>query len=224
MDRIEILHHILDAGVTAVIRAKSSDHLLHVAEALRDGGVTSIEVTMTTPNALQVISEVSARFGQEILLGVGTCLDPETCRAAILAGAQFVVGPTLSLDTIRMAHRYDKVILPGCFTPTEILTAWENGADLVKVFPAGVLGPGFFKDVLGPLPQVKLVPTGGVDLSTAASFIQAGAAALCVGTAMMPKEAMAASDWPKISEIAAQFVQIVKETRAGQGLRVGRAF
>jgi 2-dehydro-3-deoxyphosphogluconate aldolase/(4S)-4-hydroxy-2-oxoglutarate aldolase len=215
MDRLEILHHILDAGVTAVIRAKSSEHLLHVAEALRDGGVTSLEVTMTTPNALQVISEVSARFGKEVLLGVGTCLDPETCRAAILAGAQFVVGPTLSLDTIRMAHRYDKVILPGCFTPTEILTAWENGADLVKVFPAGVVGPGFFKDVLGPLPQVKLVPTGGVDLTTAASFIKAGAAALCVGTAMMPKEAMAAGDWPKISEIAAQFVQIVKETRAG---------
>jgi 2-dehydro-3-deoxyphosphogluconate aldolase/(4S)-4-hydroxy-2-oxoglutarate aldolase len=209
MDRIEILHRILDAGVTAVIRAQSSEHLMRVAEALREGGVTSLEVTMTTPHALQVIAEVSARFGREV-----TCLDPETCRAAILAGAEFVVGPTLSLETIRMAHRYDKVILPGCFTPTEILTAWENGADLVKVFPAGVVGPGFFKDVLGPLPQVKLVPTGGVDLTTAASFIQAGAAALCVGTAMMPKEAVAAGDWTKISEIAAQFVQIVKETRA----------
>jgi 2-dehydro-3-deoxyphosphogluconate aldolase/(4S)-4-hydroxy-2-oxoglutarate aldolase len=113
-----------------------------------------------------------------------------------------------------MAHRYDKVILPGCFTPTEILAAWENGADLVKVFPAGVVGPGFFKDVLGPLPQVKLVPTGGVDLTTAASFIKAGAAALCVGTAMMPKEAVAAGDWGKISGIAAQFVGIVKEARA----------
>ena len=214
MDRSEILHRLLDAGVTAVIRAQSSEHLMHVAAALQAGGVTSLEVTMTTPNALQIISEVSARFGQEILLGVGTCLDPETARAAILAGAQFVVGPTLSLETIRMAHRYDKVVLPGCFTPTEILTAWEHGADLVKVFPAGVLGPGFFQDVLGPLPQVKLVPTGGVDLTTAAAFIKAGAAALCVGTAMMPKDAVAAGDWEAISAIAAQFVQIVKEARA----------
>lgn len=214
MDRIEILRRILDEGITAVIRAKSSEHLMQVAEALRGGGVTCIEVTMTTPNALQVISEVSARFGEEVLLGVGTCLDPETARAAILAGAQFVVSPTLNLDTIKMAHRYDKVVLPGCFTPTEILTAWENGADLVKVFPADVVGPVYFKDILGPLPQVRLVPTGGVDLNTAADFIKAGAAALCVGTAMMPKDAMAAGDWDRIRDIASQFVKIVRDTRA----------
>ncbi|HEY3397124.1 MAG TPA: bifunctional 4-hydroxy-2-oxoglutarate aldolase/2-dehydro-3-deoxy-phosphogluconate aldolase [Armatimonadota bacterium] len=214
MDRIEILNRILGAGITAVIRAQSSEHLMKIAEALKAGGVESIEVTMTTPNALQVISEVAARFGDEILLGVGTCLDPETARAAILAGAQFAVSPTLNLETIKMVHRYDKVILPGCFTPTEILTAWENGADLVKVFPADVVGPVYFKDVLAPLPQVRLVPTGGVDLTTAADFLKAGAAALCVGGAMMPKAAMAAGDWPAITAIAAQFVQIVKDTRA----------
>lgn len=213
MDRIEILDRLLDAGIAAVIRAQNSEHLMKVAEALQGGGVECIEVTMTTPNALQVIAEVNQRYGEEIVLGVGTCLDPETARAAILAGAQFIVAPALNLDTITMAHRYDKVVVPGCFTPTEIMTAWEAGADLVKVFPAGGLGPRYFKDVLAPLPQVRLVPTGGVNLDTAADFIKAGAAALCVGSAMMPKAAMAAGDWDRIRDIASQFVAIVKQAR-----------
>jgi 2-dehydro-3-deoxyphosphogluconate aldolase / (4S)-4-hydroxy-2-oxoglutarate aldolase len=211
--RIATLRRILDSGVAAVIRAKSSEHLIRVADAIKAGGVDCIEVTMTTPDALQVIAEVSARYGDEVLIGVGTVLDPETARAAILAGAEFVVGPTLNLDVIRMAHRYDKVVLPGAYTPTEILTAWEHGADLVKVFPAGSLGPGFFKDVRGPLPQVRMVPTGGVDLTTAGAFIKAGAAALCVGTAMMPSDAIAAGDFGKVTELAAEFVRIVREAR-----------
>jgi len=213
-DRIEILDRILRAGITAVIRAKSSEHLSRVADALKAGGVECIEVTMTTPNALRVIEETAQRLGEDVLIGVGSVLDGETARAAILAGAQFVVSPVLNLDMIRMAHRYDKVAVPGTFTPTEIITAWENGADLVKVFPAGRVGPAFFKDVLGPLPQVRLVPTGGVNLDTAAEFIKNGAAALCVGSAMMPKDALAEGRFDVITDLARQFVEIVQQARS----------
>lgn len=213
-DRIETLDRILRAGITAVIRAKSSEHLNRVADALKAGGVECIEVTMTTPNALRVIEETAQRLGEEVLIGVGSVLDAETARAAILAGAQFVVSPVLNLDMIKMAHRYDKVAVPGTFTPTEIITAWENGADLVKVFPAGRVGPAFFKDVLGPLPQVRLVPTGGVNLDTAAEFIKSGAAALCVGSAMMPKDALAEGRFDVITDLARQFVEIVQRARS----------
>lgn len=213
-DRMEILDRILQAGIVAVIRAQSSEHLSKVADALKAGGVECIEVTMTTPNALQVIEETAQRFGEEVLIGVGSVLDAQTARAAILAGAQFVVGPVLNLDMIKMAHRYDKLAVPGTFTPTEIITAWENGADLVKVFPAGRVGPDFFKDVLGPLPQVRLVPTGGVNLDTAAEFIKKGAAALCVGSAIMPKDVMAEGRFDVITDRARRFVQIVEQARA----------
>ncbi len=213
-NRIETLDRILQAGITAVIRANSSEHLSQVADALKAGGVECIEVTMTTPNALQVIEETAQRFGEEVLIGVGSVLDAETARAAILAGAEFVVSPVLNVGMIEMAHRYDKVAVPGTFTPTEIITAWQNGADLVKVFPAGRVGPTFFKDVLGPLPQVRLVPTGGVNLDTAAEFINNGAAALCVGSAMMPKAAMAEGRFEVITDLARHFVEIVRQARA----------
>jgi len=212
-DKRDTLARILDSGITAVIRAKSSEHLINVVEAIKDGGVECIEVTMTTPNALAVINEAARRFGHEAVIGVGSVLDAETCRAAILAGAEFVVGPTLDLDVIEMCRTYSKPVIPGALTPTEILTAWRAGADLVKVFPAGVVGPGYFKDVLAPLPQVKLVPTGGVDLSTAASFIKAGAAALCVGSAMTPKDAMAEGKWDVLTDVASKFVEAVKSAR-----------
>ena len=213
--RIETIDKILSAGITAVIRAKSSDHLAQVADALHEGGVECIEVTMTTPDALKVIEETAQRFaGEEVTIGVGSVLDGETARAAILAGAEFVVSPVLSIPMVEMTHRYDKVAVPGTFSPTEIITAWSAGADLIKVFPAGRVGPAFFKDILGPLPQVRLVPTGGVNLDTAAEFIKNGAAALCVGSAMMPKDAMAAGDFAKITDLARQFVEIVRATRA----------
>jgi len=215
-DKLTTLHRILDTGITAVIRAKSSQHLINVADAIKAGGVECIEVTMTTPNALAIIEEVSSKYGDEVLIGVGSVLDAETARAAILAGAQFVVGPTLNLDVIRMAHRYDKLAMPGTFTPTEIITAWEHGADLVKVFPAGRVGPGFFKDVLGPRPQVKLVPTGGVNLDTAGEFIKNGAVALCVGSAMMPKDAIEAGQFDVVTDLAAKFAAAVKEARAAK--------
>ena len=213
-DRIEILDRVLKAGITAVIRAQSSEHLSKVADALKAGGVECIEVTMTTPNALSVIEETAQRFGDDVLIGVGSVLDGETARVAILSGAQFVVSPVLNLDMIRMVHRYDKVAVPGTFTPTEIITAWECGADLIKVFPAGRVGPGFFKDILAPLPQVRLVPTGGVNLDTAADFIKNGAAALCVGSAMMPKDAMAEGRFEEVTDLARRFVEIVQQARA----------
>ncbi len=213
-DKHQTLQRILDTGITAVIRAKSSAHLIEVAEAIKAGGVECIEVTMTTPDALKVIEETSKRFGDEVVIGVGSVLDAETARAAILAGAEFAVGPCLDLGVIEMCRTYSKPVIPGAFTPTEILTAWRAGADLVKVFPAGGLGPTYFKDVLAPLPQVKLVPTGGVDVDTAGDFIKAGAAALCVGSAMMPKDAMAEGKWDVLTDLASKFVRAVQEARS----------
>jgi len=212
-DRIQTLDRFLKTGIAAVIRAKSSDHLMHVAEAIKEGGVDVIEVTMTTPNALAVIEETVNKFGDDVLIGVGTVLDPETCRMAILAGAEFVVGPCLNREMIEMAHRYDKLVMPGTFTPTEILQAWEWGGDLIKVFPADVLGPRFFKDVLGPLPQVRMVPTGGVDLDTAADFLKAGCAALCAGGSLIDKNAVAEGRFDVVTETARRFREIIDATR-----------
>src|SRR5260370_4206946 len=161
------LRHVLDCGIVAVVRSPESSQLVEVCRALADGGVTVVEITMTVPNALDVVRQVRQALGDRLLLGAGTILDRETARAALLAGAEYVVSPTLNLDVIRLCHRYDKLVMPGAFTPTEILTAWEAGADIVKVFPADVGGPAFFKALRGPLPQIRLMPTGGVDLTTA---------------------------------------------------------
>ena len=197
-----------------MIRASSSAELMDVIAALREGGVRAIEVTMTTPNALDVIKETTERFGSDVLVGVGSVLDAETARMAILAGAQFVVGPVLNLDMIRMCNRYDKVVVPGAFTPTEILAAWEAGADVVKVFPATKLGPSFFKDVLGPLPQVRLTPTGGVTIETAPEFIKAGAVFVGAGTALVDKKAVAERRFEVITETAERFVSAIKSARS----------
>ena len=213
-DKDRDLQTMLESGVTAVLRAKDSAQLMKVSEALAEGGVKSIEVTMTTPNALQVISEVSKKMGKEILVGVGTVLDPETARAAILAGAQFVVGPTLNLDVIALCKRYGKVVVPGTFTATEMLTAWEAGADLCKLFPATALGPQYIKDVHGPLPQVEIIPTGGVTYENTPDFIKAGAAAVAAGSAMVPKDALEKGDFDAIRDMGAKFVAAVKKARA----------
>ena len=212
-DRAKDLQFMLDSGVVSVLRAKDSAQLMKVCKALADGGVRAIEVTMTTPNALAVIHEVSVAMGDDILVGVGTVLDPETARAAILAGARFVVGPTLNLDVIRLCNRYGRVVVPGTFTCTEMLTAWEAGADLCKLFPATALGPKYIKDVHGPLPQIEIIPTGGVSIDNAGEFIKCGAAAIAAGSAMVPKDALAAGDFGKITEIAAGFVKAVQDAR-----------
>lgn len=211
--RSDIVKRIEACGVIAVIRMDNTDKLQQVIAAISDGGVKALEITMTTPGAINVIQTVSRQISSDFMLGVGTVLDPETARAAILAGAQFVVGPTLNIDVIKMAHRYDRAVFPGAFTPTEILTAWENGADIVKVFPATALGPKFFKDVHGPLPQVKMTPTGGVNLSNAAEFIRSGAACLGVGTAMLDKKMIADGDWDGLAKLAASFVAEVEKGR-----------
>jgi 2-dehydro-3-deoxyphosphogluconate aldolase / (4S)-4-hydroxy-2-oxoglutarate aldolase len=208
-----ILDQIIDCGVVAVLRADSPTQLMDVSKALREGGVVAIEVTMTVPGALKVIEEASAKM-TDTIVGVGTVLDPETARAAILAGAEYVVSPTLNLDVIAMAKRYGKLVMPAGFSPTEILSAWQAGADVVKVFPAGVGGPSFFKDVLGPLPQVRLMPTGGVDAKTTPEFIKAGAVAVGAGSAMVDKKAVANKDWATLTATARSFVDAVKQARS----------
>jgi len=209
-----VLDRILDCGVVAVLRADSSSELLDVSKALREGGVVAIEVTMTVPGALKLIEEAASQM-QDTIVGVGSVLDPETARSAILAGAEYVVSPILNLDVIQMAKRYGKVVMPGAFTPTEILTAWQAGADVVKVFPASAGGPSYFKDIKGPLPQVRLMPTGGVDIKTTPEFIKAGACAVGAGSAMADKVAVANRDWKKLTETASGFVEVVRKAREG---------
>ena len=170
---------------------------------------------MTVPGAITLIEQLAPRLPREFVLGAGTILDAETARLAILAGARFVVGPVLNEAVVRLCHRYDVAAMPGCFTPTEILTAWEAGADIVKVFPATVLGPAYFKDVRGPLPQVRLMPTGGVSLANAGDWIEAGAVAIGVGTALVDTKAVSAGDYGEISRKAAAFVAAVAAARSG---------
>src|SRR5438874_4816961 len=211
------LRRVLDCGIVAVVRSPDSLQLVEAARALADGGVTVVEITMTVPDALDVLREVRLALGERLLLGAGTILDPETARAALLAGAEYLVAPTLNLDVIRLCQRYDKLVMPGAFTPTEILAAWEAGADIVKVFPADVVGPAFFKAMRGPLPQVRLMPTGGVDLTTAASFLQAGACCLGVGGQLVEPKAVAEGNFDRIRELARQYVAIVKQVRQSPG-------
>lgn len=210
-----MLDQIIDCGVVAVLRADSPTQLMDVSKALREGGVVAIEVTMTVPGALKVIEEASAKM-EDTIVGVGTVLDPETARAAILAGAEYVVSPTLNLQVIEMAKRYGKLVMPAGFSPTEILTAWQAGADVVKVFPASIAGPTFFKDVLGPLPSLKLMPTGGVNAETTPAFIKAGAVAVGAGSAMVDKKAVANKDWATLTKTAQSFVDAVKQARSGK--------
>jgi 2-dehydro-3-deoxyphosphogluconate aldolase/(4S)-4-hydroxy-2-oxoglutarate aldolase len=213
MNRHEQLTRVYEAGIVAVVRAPDPTHLVDVMKALAAGGVTVAEVTLTVPNALDVIREAKKALGDTILLGAGTVLDTETCRAAILAGAEFIVSPTLNIDVIKQCHRYDKAVMPGCFTPTEILAAWEAGADIIKVFPAECLGPAFFKAVRGPLPQVRMMPTGGVDLKTAGEFLKAGAVALGIGGQLVDPKMVAARDFAGLTALAKQYVEVVRAAR-----------
>jgi 2-dehydro-3-deoxyphosphogluconate aldolase/(4S)-4-hydroxy-2-oxoglutarate aldolase len=160
------------------------------------------------------VRHVRKEWGDRVLLGAGTVLDPETARAALLAGAEYLVAPTVNLDVIRLCRRYDKLVMPGAFTPTEVLTAWEAGADIVKVFPADAVGPAYFKALRGPLPQIRLMPTGGVDLTTAADFLKAGACCLGVGSQLVEAKAIAARDFERIRKLAQQYVAIVQQTRS----------
>jgi len=208
------LQGILDVGVIAIGGVASAEQAVEVCGAVARGGVKAIEVTMTVPGAIDAIKEFKKTATDDILLGAGTVLDPETARTVILAGADFIVSPNLNVDVIKMAHRYGKVVIPGTFTATEILAAWDAGADIVKVFPAGVVGPQYLKDIKGPLPQIRLTPTGGVTLDNAPEFIRAGAACISVATALVDKKALAEKKFDVISEKARQFIEAVKVGRS----------
>jgi 2-dehydro-3-deoxyphosphogluconate aldolase / (4S)-4-hydroxy-2-oxoglutarate aldolase len=210
------LRQVLASGIVAVVRSPDSRQLVDVVRALAEGGVMVVEITMSVPNALDVLKQVRQSLGDRVLLGAGTVLDSETARAVLLAGAEYIVSPTVNLDVIRLCRRYDKLVMPGAFTPTEILTAWEAGADIVKVFPADVVGPAFFKALRGPLPQIRVMPTGGVDLHTAAAFLKAGACCLGIGSQLVEPTAVAQGDFGRIRDLAMQYVAIVQQTRGEQ--------
>jgi 2-dehydro-3-deoxyphosphogluconate aldolase / (4S)-4-hydroxy-2-oxoglutarate aldolase len=214
-DRAAIVSAIEASGVVAVVRLDNASAFADVAAALVEGGVRAIEVTMTVPGAVSLIEQLARRAPAGLLVGAGTVLDAETARQVILAGARFVVGPVFRRAVIDTCHRLDVPVMPGCFTPTEILDAWEAGADVIKVFPATALGPGFFKDIHGPLPQVRLMPTGGVTRENAGDWIKAGAVAIGVGTALVDKKAVAAGRFDIIADNARHFIQAVQRARGG---------
>jgi 2-dehydro-3-deoxyphosphogluconate aldolase/(4S)-4-hydroxy-2-oxoglutarate aldolase len=213
MDKDAAVKTIIDTGIIAIMRAQTSTQLVDAAVAIKQGGVRVIEVTMTTPGALSVIEEAASLFGSEVLFGAGTVLDPETARAAILAGAEFIVAPTLNLGVIEMCHRYGVPVIPGCYTPTEMLTAWEAGVDFVKFFPAEVGGPRAIKAIRSPLPQIRIVPVGGVNLDNAAEFIRMGAAALGVGGSLINQKLLDKGNLAELTEKAAAFVRAVAQGR-----------
>ncbi|MFM7320753.1 MAG: bifunctional 4-hydroxy-2-oxoglutarate aldolase/2-dehydro-3-deoxy-phosphogluconate aldolase [Armatimonadota bacterium] len=216
MSLASTLHRLVEPGVVAVIRADDSAQLVECARALLDGGVATMEVTMTTPNALQVVRDVVGRFGDQITMGVGTVLDPETARAAILAGAQFIVTPVMRPEVIPLCRRYAVPIVCGAYTPTEALAAHDAGADFIKIFPADALGPGYIRALKAPLPQLRIIPTGGVDVDTAGAFIAAGCDAVAAGSSLVSKEILRNRDWRALSATAERMVAAVAAARGAR--------
>jgi len=216
LSRHDITAAIERLGVVAVIRLQDPARLRGVIDALAAGGIRALEVTMTVPGAIELIAEVAPTLSADFLLGAGTVLDAGTARRAIDAGAQFVVSPVYRREVLEEAHRMERPAMPGCFSPTEILDAWNAGADIVKVFPATSLGPAFFRDVRGPLPQVKLMPTGGVSVENADEWIRAGAVAVGVGSALLDAKAIAAGDYASITEKARRILANVQDAREGR--------
>ncbi len=213
-DRHQTLQALKDTGVVAVIRADKAEDLVDVGRALRQGGVQFIEITMTVPGALAVIERATAALQHDdVYIGAGTVLDSETARLAILAGANYVVSPVFRPDVVATCSRYSVAVMPGALTPTEVLNAWEAGADVVKIFPAGVGGPQFFKDLKGPFPHIEIMPTGAVNRETAPAFIKAGACAVGVGGELAGKPLIAARDFATITRNAADFLAIVQAAK-----------
>lgn len=204
---------VLDQGLVAIIRAPDAGQLLDVCEALIAGGIDVIEATFTIPNVLRTLEEVKLKLGDRILLGAGTVLDPETARAAILAGTEYIVTPTVNVKVIELCRRYSVPCMVGAFTPTEVLTAWEAGADIVKLFPSDIGGAKYLKAIRGPLPHVRLMPTGGVNLETLPSFIEAGACAVGLGSSLVEKEALERRDMERIRSQAEAYVALMKKCR-----------
>ncbi len=200
--REKVLSVIKETKAIAVIRMNDSEKALKAIEAIMKGGIKAIEITMTVPYAIELIKEIAKNKPEDIVLGAGTVLDSETARSSILAGAEFVVSPVTNSEMIKICKRYSVVVIPGAFTPTEILNAWEMGADVVKIFPSGVVGPKYFKDIKGPLPQVEIMPTGGVSIENAAEFIKNGACCVGIGSALLDKKAIAEGKWEIITDKA----------------------
>lgn len=213
--RAKVLGRLRELGVVPIIRVSTPEDAFRAVEAVFDGGISVVEITMGVPNAFRVMEQVSERFGESVLLGAGTVLDSETCRSALLAGAEFIVTPSLDVKVIETSRRYSKACIPGALTPTEIVTAWQAGADMVKVFPCGPLGgPKYLKSLRGPLPQIEYVPTGGVTLETTPDYIRAGAAAVAVGGQLVSSKALQEGKTEVIADNARKFLEAVRRARA----------
>jgi 2-dehydro-3-deoxyphosphogluconate aldolase/(4S)-4-hydroxy-2-oxoglutarate aldolase len=210
-----IISLLTDPGIIAVVRAQAAAQVLPLAEALIAGGVKAIEITMTTPNALAAIREAREKLGDRALIGVGTVLDADTARAAIAAGAEFVVTPICRTELVAIAHAADRPIMLGAYTPTEAQLAHEAGADFVKIFPADTLGAGYIKSLRAPLPHLRIVPTGGVDVENVADFLKAGCAALGVGSSLVSAKILQTADWPELTHRASAFVAAARQERSG---------
>ena len=214
MDKSQVLAKIREVGLLPVLRAESEDEGLVLAHALAAGGVTVLEITMTVPGAIELIRRVAKDAGDRILVGAGTVLDPETARACMLAGAEFIVSPALNVATVEICRRYGVAVFPGALTPTEIVTAWQAGADAVKVFPCSAVGGAkYLKAIKAPLPQIELIPTGGVSLATGAEFLEAGAMALGVGGDLVDNKAVRAGKPEIVTENARKYLEIVANHR-----------
>ena len=211
----EILAFITEVGIVPVVRTQTAEQAIQAVEAIYNGGIRAAEITMTVPGAVRALEKVADRFGGKIMLGAGTVLDPETARICMLAGAEFFVTPSLRPATIEMVKRYSKVICPGALTPTEVLTAWEAGADVVKVFPCGnVGGAKYIKALKGPFPQIEMIPTGGVNLETAADFLKAGACAVAVGGELVDAKLLKENKYDELTERARQYLAVIAKARA----------
>ena len=214
MTKQQILSSIIDIGIVPVVRTTSAENAIKAIEAIYNGGIRAAEITMTVPGAVRALEKVADKFGDKIVLGAGTVLDPETARICMLAGAEFFVSPSLNLATIAMVKRYSKAIMPGALTPTEVLTAWDAGADIVKVFPCGnVGGAKYIKSLKAPFPQIEMIPTGGVNLETAGDFLKAGACAVAVGAELVDAKSIKEGRLDVIEEKARQYLAAIAKAR-----------
>jgi 2-dehydro-3-deoxyphosphogluconate aldolase / (4S)-4-hydroxy-2-oxoglutarate aldolase len=215
MNRQEVADRIREVGIVPVVRASSAKQARHAAEAVCAGGIPIVEITMTVPGAVEVIAELAKSMGSEVMIGAGTVLDAETARRCIDAGAEFIVSPGFDLETVKFAHHAGKLMMAGALTPTEVIAAWKAGSDFVKIFPCGTVGGAkYIKALKAPLPQVPMIPTGGVNLDTAADFILAGAAALGIGGELVSASALESGNTAPIVEVAQQFVAIIRNARS----------
>jgi 2-dehydro-3-deoxyphosphogluconate aldolase/(4S)-4-hydroxy-2-oxoglutarate aldolase len=215
MTKGQILSFIKDIGIVPVVRTSSVDSALRAVEAIYNGGIRAAEITMTVPGAIRALEKAADAFGDKLVLGAGTVLDPETARACMLAGAEFFVSPNLKLSTVEMVKRYSKVVMPGALTPTEVLTAWEAGADIVKIFPCGnVGGAKYIKALKAPYPHIELIPTGGVNLETAGDFLKAGACAVAVGAELVDAQSIREGRLEVIEERARKYLAAIAKARA----------